>query len=279
MAKLALRATLAIGAVAALMVAWHVAKPARPAAGHEQHAPASAASRPAWFSALGGARRTGSEHKATLSEQIDTLIASGKPDDAFQAAYLVNSCIWFNKLGTLPFFNFPQTREMTAEEKRDEAALCSGMTERIKSSRLEHLAIAARAGVDGADTLFLEIGPFDDPSALETRPNDPLVLAWKQQALEQLTAAAERANLGSLLMLTSNYVNGGTLVDADPALALAYGNAVHRIYEEIIPAGDPFSVDNLNAMKEGLSAEQIAAANATGARIFARFQANRRQPR
>jgi hypothetical protein len=279
MGQIPLRAALAIGVVALLMAAWHGAKPAPPAANTAPHAAAPGAGRPSWFDALGGERRGVPERKATLVERIDTLVASGKPEDAFEAFHLVNSCIWFEKLGTLPFLNFPNTREMNQEEKHDEAALCGGMTERIKSTRLEHLAVAARAGVDGADTMFVEVGPFGDPSALEARPDDPLVLAWKKQALEQLTAAAERANVGSLMMLTAAYTGTGALVDGNPLLAYGYAAALCHIFNTMGQNGAPVSVDCLKAMKGGLTPEQIGAGDVISARVFERYRANRQQVR
>ena len=76
-----------------------------------------------------------------LSVQIDRLLASQRPEDAYRAYILVSDCAAYNangdrivfdqeelrnaKPGTLPGF-----RGMNAEEKRHDARLCAGMTER-----------------------------------------------------------------------------------------------------------------------------------------------------
>ena len=73
-------------------------------------------------------------------------------------------------------------RGMTEREKQHDARLCGPMTERERQARLDYLAIALEAGVRGAAEAFLEAGPFGDPSALQTRPDDPLVKEWKATA-------------------------------------------------------------------------------------------------
>jgi hypothetical protein len=230
-------------------------------------AAATAAPAAAWFAVARQATASVAHPVVPLARQVDQLIATGKPADAFEAYILVNNCLAFAKWGTIPFFGQPPNyRDMTDEEKSDEVALCAGMTERIKMSRLDHLAIAAKAGVDGADSAFLHEGPFGDPSALETRPGDPAVQAWKQQALAFLTAKANDADVGSLMTLTGEYINGSPAIEKDARLAFTYALAMRLVDGQLhIPA--VYDDASLADMKRGLTQEEIGAAEQDAARI------------
>jgi hypothetical protein len=152
---------------------------------------------------------------------------------------------------------------MTDTERIDQVALCSGMTERIRTSRLDHLDLAAKAGVMGADSAFLLEGPFGDPSALVSRPSDPLVMAWKQQAITQLTTQAANADVGSLINLYHGYLNGSNVVEKNPELALTYGRALREIFNQFkgLPASmNPYSEESLLRIESELSQDQVAAA-------------------
>jgi hypothetical protein len=218
-----------------------------------------------------------------LPERIDKLIATGKPEDAFEAYNLVSHCLYFQRWGTLPFVGFPgPSRDMTAEEMKDETELCSSMTERIKTSRLDHIAIAAKAGVMGADGAFLEEGPFGDPSALVTRPGDPLVQEWKQQAVAFVTAQAQKADMGSLNTLLMQYRDGGNVVEKNPALALTYALALRQMTDQ---AGmyrgfaSPYSDEILQQMENGMPQREITAATAAATAISAVYRERRARAR
>jgi hypothetical protein len=216
----------------------------------------------------------------SLPERIDLLMASGRPEDAFDAYILVRDCLFFQKHGVLLFMAVPaRSSEMTEDEGREEARLCSGLTEPIKTARLAHLAIAANAGVRGSDVSFLEEGPFGDPSALTSRPGDPLVVAWKQQALALLTKNAEQGDMGGLMMLSSALLTGGDAIDRNQPSAYAYALALHEIYggSDLFKANrssPPFSDASLAVYKTGLSDEDVAAAVARAGLIKANHDAN-----
>jgi hypothetical protein len=166
---------------------------------------------------------------------------------------------------------------MTDAERNDQVALCSGMTERIRTSRLDHLALAAKAGVTGADSAFLLEGPFGDPSALVSRPSDPLVMAWKQQAITQLTTQAVNADVASLANLYHGYLNGSSVVEKNPELALTYGRALREIYNQFkgLPASmNPYSEESLLRMESELSRDQVAAATIAANKIAATWRAH-----
>ena len=164
-----------------------------------------------------------------ISEQVDKLIATGKPADAYSAFILVQNCIDFEKLGTIPFFSFPNTRAMTEEEMDDEAEVCKNMTERMRTSRLDHLAFAAKNGVSGADVRFAELGPFGDRSALRHRSDDPLVVEWKKQAISQLSSNANNGVYGSLITLQKEFTVNSGITENNAYQALKYAAAIRKI--------------------------------------------------
>ncbi|MEV4778068.1 hypothetical protein [Burkholderia sp. LMU1-1-1.1] len=207
-----------------------------------------------------------------LAAQIDLLISTGSPADALRAYWLVQACVDIAEKGTLlkeDAQSQTHLRGLTDEEYRAQTALCAGMTERIKMSRLDHIAIAARAGVGGADDAFLRAGPFGDRGALKTRPGDPLVKAWRVEAEQLLTAHAEAGDMLSMLTLMQEYSGHGETLDADPALALRYTYAVSEIFDRMLSRSDPkfpnpYKAEVERALRGELSTEQVTTAIAAG---------------
>ena len=207
-----------------------------------------------------------------LATQIDLLVSTGVPADALRAYWLAQGCIDFSEKGMLLKTDLQSPthlRGLTDEEYRAQTALCAGMTERIKMSRLDHLAMAARAGVSGADDAFLRVGPFGDRSALKTRPDDPLVNAWRVEAEQLLTAHAEAGDIISMLTLMQEYSGYGETLNADPALALRYTYAVSEIFERMLERSDPkfpnpYKAQVDLALKGPLSTQQVTTAIAAG---------------
>lgn len=188
-----------------------------------------------------------------LSEQVDQLIASGKAEDAFEAYRRVAACMAVENW---------QAREISADG-------CVGLTERLKMSRLDYLAIAARAGVPGAAVDFFEEGPFGDTSALQSRADDPLVQAWKKQAVGQLTTQAAGGNFDSLMLLDIAYRRGGDVVEKNAVLALGYAYSLRKIYQDIGLYTDAYDDKHLRQMENGMTQDQIASATAAANEIAA----------
>lgn len=214
----------------------------------------------------------GSTPIVPLATQIDLLLSTRVPDDALRAYWLVQACVDIAEKGTLLKVDAQSEthlRGLTDEEYRAQRTLCAGMTERIEMSRLDHLAIAARAGVSGADDAFLRAGPFGDRSALKTRPGDPLVKAWLAEAEQLLTAHAEAGDMLSMLTLMQEYSGHGETLDADPALALRYTYAVSEIFDRMLGRSDskfpnPYKAEVDRALKGPLSTQQVTTAIAAG---------------
>ncbi len=216
----------------------------------------------------------------TLAQQLARLGASGKPEDAYAAYNLLDDCISFEKEGRLPGLEFELGREMTAEEKAAQQQLCAGLTQRQREDRLGYLATAAKAGVPGAATLFLSEGPFGDRSALRNRPDDPLVQAWKRQAIAQLTAQADEAELTSVATLMMAYLRDGEVVQKDAPQAYGYLLALRLVYDDILAPGvtNPYQDDYWHWLQNELTPEQQAAASAKAHAIAAKFRQHTGRP-
>ena len=215
-----------------------------------------------------------------LAQQLARLAASGRPEDAYAAYNLLDDCISFEKEGRLPGLEFELGREMTAEEKTAQRQLCAGLTQRQREDRLAYLATAAKAGVPGAATLFLSEGPFGDRSALRNRPDDPLVQAWKRQAIAQLTAQADEAELSSVATLMMAYLRDGEVVQKDAPQAYGYLLALRLVYDDILATGvtNPYQDEYWHWLQDELTPAQQAAAAAKGQAIAAKFRQQAGRP-
>jgi hypothetical protein len=216
----------------------------------------------------------------TLAQQLARLAASGKPEDAYAAYNLLDDCISFEKEGRLPGLEFELGREMTADEKAAQRQLCAGLTQRQREDRLGYLAAAAKAGVPGAATLFLSEGPFGDRSALRNRPDDPLVQAWKRQAIAQLTAQADEAELTSVATLMMAYLRDGDVVQKDAPQAYGYLLALRQVYDDILAPGvtNPYQDEYWHWLQDELTPAQQAAASARAQAIVAKYRQHTGRP-
>jgi len=285
---------LAIFALAAGLFAWQRQPVDAPAAQAPAPPPSS---RPAQVAAQPSVRSQPMPvlpDEPPLNVQVDRLLATHDPADAYRAYRLVADCATFNLNHDRIIFDeqelkhwtrdsLPGFRAMTDDEKRHDAKLCSGLTERERQSRLDYLATAARAGVPGAAIDFATEGPFGDPSALQTRPGDPLVQEWKATALAQLTRAAESgADLGAIRYLANAYAIGSVPAERKPLLAYRYFVASSLIDEDLIGPG-PMSRtlaeqrESLSAMVQNFSPEQRAAELTAARRIADLARAQREQ--
>jgi hypothetical protein len=177
-----------------------------------------------------------------LAQQIEQLVATHDPEDEYKAYTLISDCAIFNREHDRLIFDIDEVnkhhsplpyRAMTASEKQHGAQVCTGMTERMRTSRLDYLAAAAKAGVIGAAVREADEGPFGDRTALTTRPDDPLVQQWKAEVRDELSTQAESGDLIALNFLWVRRLTGDELVDQDPALAYRYALAQWLIFKDI----------------------------------------------
>lgn len=227
--------------------------------------PAVEASRPAapaagagpWLGAQFPSEQTGSARPVSLVESIDRLTAGNKPEGAFKAFQLISSCMDAEK-------------PLPADERETKQALCATMTEPIRRSRLAYLDVAFKAGIPEAALAMLEVGPFGDPSALHSRPDDPLVQQWKQE-LEAMLHTHARAGDPQTMIRLAFELQGpeGRIVGEDKVRSLAYLLARREQMLIIEPGEDHRFEDQLIQIfgKDLSDVEKAAASTAASAMV------------
>lgn len=218
-----------------------------------------------------------------LSEQVKHLLATQAPQDAYTAYFLISACTMFNRKHDLTLYDdkLRAGRAMTADERRHMTGMCGAMTERERQARLDYLAIAVKAGIPGAAWSYAAEGPFGDPSALQTRPDDALVQAWKQTARAQLVDAAEAGDPITLVTWGVQNISGSDLAARDPVLGYGYLLAFGLIdaYRNgpNSPGALAYRDDSamMNALAGDLTPEQRAVALAAAQRIAQRAKRRR----
>lgn len=177
---------LAAAMAAAAISVWFCASRIVPEPPVLQATKADAHVSPTWFN-TGGARSASiAPQQPSLSARLDRLLATRDPADTYKAYWLIQDCMYFlddpNNYRTGPILPGSVAPAVISEDaKIEKAPQCSGLTQRMRSSRIDYLTTAARAKVSLAAIAFYREGPFGDPSALESRPNDPLVQEWKNK--------------------------------------------------------------------------------------------------
>ncbi len=243
-------------------------------------APAAAAvSRPQpasgqWLAARAAAAATPLARTPGLSEQIDTLLASNKPADAFSAYKIARLCHQYAlyKDGFMYVDQDGVESEAVNELKKAE---CKGLTHRQIASRIDHLETAFRAGVPDAAVEMLFEGPFGDPSALTTRPDDPLVVAWKKDVTAMLHRHAASQHPHSTLVMALELKSSLSKIGQDRTQALAYALA----RRDLLPFVDTYqtvSFENwfVGEIGKGMSPQEIAAAKILADRLVQNWKRN-----
>lgn len=220
-----------------------------------------------------------------LAVHVERLLATGDPRQAYTAYMLVWSCARFNDRHDLAVHDstLGASRPLSAGERQDMAKVCGSMTERERLARLDYLAVAVKAGVPGAAWAFAVEGPFGDPSALKTRPDDALVREWKATAVAQLTRAAEAGDPLTLMIWGLENLGGSDLTDKQPALGYTYLLANGLIQADRFGAkhlsaqtyadGSPL----MSALAHALTPEQRAAALVAARRLADKVKARRQR--
>lgn len=251
------------------------APPAAPHPGPSHTAPApQARARPLPAPAMPALPVTPAQ--APLREQLARLAATHEPDKALAAYRLLAECAQFTAAhdrlivdpaaeskepGQIPGF-----RGMTDSEKVHAEAFCDGMSDRERQARFDYLAVAVKAGVPGAAMAFAMEGPFGDPTALKTRPDDPLVREWKAAANAELRRAADSGtDMDTLAFLAIVSAGGSDVVDIDPALQYRYGLAMGLVFADRFGPDSTFAKtyaqggEPMTRLAAGLGTQQRAA--------------------
>ena len=223
------------------------------------------------------------ESDEPVGVQAQRLIATNDGRKAFEAYWLLLGCTSFNLHHEINVYDeqLRAYRRMNAAEQRHAGKVCGSMTERERQARLDYLAMAVKAGVPSAAWIFATEGPFGDPGALKTRPDDPLVQAWKATATAQLVRDAERGEPGTLIAWGMEKMNGSDFTDKDPAGGYGYLLAFGLIRADREGSADPGAQvyaegsEMMSAIGAGLTQQQRATALVEARRIAAAVKADK----
>ena len=165
------------------------------------------AGQPASPPQLPRASRTDAARAPTsLAATVERLARSESPHDAFAAFGLLARCVRAHEFDT-QLKSLPMERALDAlrsaygDGRRWLREACGDLSTAQLDARIGLVEQAARAGVPGAASAWIEQGPFGDKSALDQRPDDPLVVEWVQQAIAWVKSGATHDDIESIVQL------------------------------------------------------------------------------
>lgn len=216
-----------------------------------------------WFGVLPANSAEKAEEPRAFGDVVVELIASRKPADALTAFGMIEGCEGLRavfELNPMPAAFLPRKKQ------------CATITDAMRRSKYDYLRVAAYAGTPGVGSAWLGYGPSGDVEALRTKPNDPAVVAWKEQATALVIRDGGNGDINALQDLMNGYAGKTPFFDADPARALAYAIA----YKDVVGLLKlDYGMQNLptDADIEGLAAklspEQVEWAKSFAASIVA----------
>jgi hypothetical protein len=204
-----------------------------------------------WMGALPVSAADTQESPPTLGEELAALTATRNPADALKAYGIIEGCE-----GLGPLFEMDAMQTAFLPRKKQ----CATITDAMRRSTYDYLRAAASAGSPGVGSPWFRYGPSGDKEALQSRPNDPSVIEWKQHALALLIRDGDQGDFNALQDLMNGYAGKSPGFDADPSRAFAYTMA----YRDVVNSMDLGPIFNkptdveLDTLAEKLSPEQVA---------------------
>jgi len=197
-----------------------------------------------------------------MKADIERLGESQDARDALKAFNLLRTCRDFRLAHR--FFRARSDEEVEHH--------CGDITQAQLRDMGRHLDRALAAGAPGARLAqFLGGPPGRQLDDIVNNPDDPAYAEWKRTMYAALNADARKTGDPATLMLLSASHEMGSIYDKDPVLALAYHLALLEVYAlSDDPRRRAISVRAMAGpiwLKEGLSAEQLAAAAALSKKI------------
>ena len=200
----------------------------------------------------------------TRAQQIDALLKTKNPVQAYAAYKLVQACM------------FSRTHEVEARESPSWAqrhhwtpptATCGDITPGQIVARLQGLGIAADAGVHGAMRDFATEGPDGAGWAV---PHDPVVIAaWNERAKAQVKAGVASGDLDAISTAFAWYHGGGVEGNQDLPQALKYAVAWNEVSIAQTGKAANGALVNIEGLTAALPAEQAATAIEAGRKLVA----------
>lgn len=211
-----------------------------------------------------------SDPVVSLAAKAKALAATGKPADAYMAWQVLASCsIPRGFVHELQLIKQAERKPNALEQAQDYATKqCGDLTGADTGTprQIALLETAATAGIPGAALQLASLGPMGDNSMLYTRPNDQVVLDWRQRMGGLIHLAAENRDLGALQSLSSQYANGaGVIGQPDPVAAVKFAVAYKILREQELGGRPAPYADKLIAqLSRRLSPELAADAKRQG---------------
>jgi len=187
---------------------------------------------------------------AGLAARVERLASSESPADAFAAFGLLARCVRAREFDRLLKSQPVATaldplRFAYGDGGRWLREACSDLSTAQLDARIGLAERAARAGVPGAASAWIEQGPFGDKSALDQRPDDPLVAEWVQQAIAWVKSGATHDDIESIVQLGMISLNW-ELSDIDRVKLLVstatqrdFTDQLQRLAKRAAPRGEP----------------------------------------
>ena len=213
-----------------------------------------------WFSVLPSSPADKQVAPRAFGEEVAELIASREPADALKAYGIIEGCEDLR-----PVFEMNPTPGAFLPHKKQ----CATITDAMRRSKYDYLRVAAYAGTPGVGSAWLRYGPSGDVDALRTRPNDPSVVEWKEQATALVIRDGDKGDFDALQDLMNGYAGKTPFFDADPSRALAYAIAYKDVVDllQLGPIQNQPTDAELDVLAAKLSPEQLAWAKAFAAAI------------
>lgn len=210
--------------------------------------------------------------RPSLGDEFERLVGTGDPADAFRAYDLATRCAESKADETAAGLQAPGERSAETiaalkdgSFKATTAANCENLTNAQIDGRVKYLRQAAEAGVAMAAIRLVEYGPWGDPTALATRPNDPAVLEWRHEMVGLIELAASKGDYAAMDSLSTMYRTGsGLLGERDPGKALIYATAKWEAYRQATGRTSAFASQEVSQLASALTPRAASAAAAAG---------------
>lgn len=198
----------------------------------------------------------------TIAQYIGKRVAAARSGDA-TAAYDVYQAESVCAANDDPVAEYADPADLAAfqAERKELAALCTGISPAQVQERLGFLNLAARSGNKAAQIDVYMEGPYGRSVDLTQNPDDPIVQKWKDDALGYLKQAGDQCDHFALALLSTVY-DAGQLTTRDMRTSMAYSIAA------AIPRQKPLSREQLRErFGEEMSADDFAGALALGEQL------------
>jgi len=192
----------------------------------------------------------------TAGAMITNLSKSNDPNDRFRAYGLAYRCWTLHEMEARERNTVQAEREAAHPERAQYQGACDGVTDSQLTSRYDNLKIAVAANVRGAAHQYLVEGPFGDHDALTQRPDDPLVVQWKQETVAALNSSAVSGDRVAITDLMQLY-DSGVIVPRDPVRSLTYLLVENQLAAQ---SGHPHNSTYVQRAEAALTADQVAQA-------------------